>query len=77
MKKAKSAKKSTAKRITKKAGNPAATKKAGAKSKRPVYLISLKKKVVQAVKKGMSHVEASKVFKVGVYSIPAWIKAHS
>lgn len=40
------------------------------------YAESLKKKVVSAIKKGMTHLEASKAFKVGVHSIPNWMKLY-
>lgn len=54
-----------------------ATAKKSAKSKKTTYALDLKKKVVKAIKDGMTHLEASKAYKVGVHSIPNWIKAHS
>ena len=41
------------------------------------YAESLQKKVVSAVKKGMTHLEASTNFEVGIHSIPKWIKKHT
>jgi transposase len=45
-------------------------------TKRNQYPDSLKRKVVAAVKKGMTHKEASKAFKVGVHSVPNWVRRY-
>ena len=78
--KTKQAKKSTSKvasSTTSKKSSKKSTSKPGAKNaSRASYPEQLKKKVVSAVKKGMTHLEASKAFEVGVHSIPNWIKKH-
>jgi hypothetical protein len=75
---AKSAKKTSAKSAKKSAKTAPKTKRKGPKpgSKRITYAESLKKKVVAAVRKGMSHLEASDFYKVGKHSIPGWLKKH-
>ena len=71
------AKKAAAPKAAKKGAAKKTTAKAGAKkSSRARYPEQLKKKVVSAIKKGMTHLEASKSFAVGVHSIPNWIKKH-
>ena len=77
------------KKASKKASKKAAPKKSTAKSKKSTtakssgiqsrarYAESLQKKVVSAIKKGMTHLEASKAFEVGFHSIPKWIKKHT
>jgi hypothetical protein len=71
----KTVKKATLKKAAKKiaAKGKKATKKAARKS----YPEALKKKVVAAIRKGMTHIEASTAFKVGVHSIPNWIRRHT
>ena len=44
--------------------------------KRKSYPDSLKKKVVNAIEGGMTQKEAAQKFKVGINSIPQWLKAH-
>ncbi len=77
-----SSKKSTAKTATKSSEKKKSVKKSGAKTasknaSRASYPEQLKKKVVSAIKKGMTHLEASKSFEVGIHSIPNWIKKHT
>ena len=77
------------KKAAKKDSKETAPKKSSAKSSktstikssglqaRARYAESLQKKVVSAIKKGMTHLEASKAFEVGFHSIPKWIKKHT
>ena len=84
MAKKKSAKKTTAKATAKTSKTAAkkTTAKTAAKGKaktrapRKAYALGLKKKVVAAIRKGMTHKEAAKAFEVGIHSIPNWIKLH-
>lgn len=80
------AKKSSAKKATAKVAASTTAKKSGKKTtsktgsknaSRASYPEQLKKKVVSAIKKGMTHLEASKAFEVGIQSIPNWIKKHT
>ena len=80
------AKKSFAKKATAKVAASTSAKKSGKKTtsktgsknaSRASYPEQLKKKVVSAIKKGMTHLEASKAFEVGIHSIPNWIKKHT
>lgn len=43
---------------------------------RKTYSDSLKKKVVNAIDGGLTQKEAARKFKVGINSIPQWLKAH-
>ena len=70
-----SAKKSTAK--VAKSTKKTTSKSGGKNASRAIYPEQLKKKVVSAIKKGMTHKDASKAFEVGVHSIPNWIKKHT
>ena len=76
-----SAKKSTSKealsKTTKKSSKKSASNAAGKNASRASYPEQLKKKVVSAIKNGMTHLEASKSFEVGIHSIPNWIKKHT
>ena len=76
-----SAMKSTAKvassKTSKKSGKKKTSKSGSKNASRASYPEELKKKVVSAVKKGMTHLEASKAFEVGIHSIPNWIKKHT
>ena len=76
-----SAKKSSAKaaksKTSKKSAKKTTSKAAGKNASRASYPEQLKKKVVSAIKKGMTHLEASKAFDVGIHSIPNWIKKHT
>ena len=83
MAKKKPAKKTTAKatakkaKVAKKATTKTAAKgKAKTRAPRKAYALGLKKKVVAAIRKGMTHKEAAKAFEVGIHSIPNWIKLH-
>jgi hypothetical protein len=72
------AKKKTSGRVSKSKAAPKSKSKSGKAKKaapRMRYADSLKKKVVSAIKKGMTHSEASKSFSVGIHSIPNWIRA--
>ncbi len=80
------ANKSTAKKSNGKAAASATSKKTGKKkaskpgsknTSRSSYPEQLKKKVVSAIKNGMTHLEASNAFEVGIHSIPNWIKKHT
>lgn len=59
--------------------NPMAKKKTTrktAKNRRPNATEAFKQKVVMAVKDGMTHKEAANKFKVGINSIPQWLKKY-
>jgi len=43
---------------------------------RKTYPDSLKRKVVKAIEGGMTHKDAARKFKVGINSIPQWLKGH-
>jgi hypothetical protein len=75
-KKSSSKKAKTTQKSAQKAGKKSAKKSGAKRAPRKTYSDSLKKKVVSAIKKGMTHLEASKAFEVGVHSIPNWIKRH-
>ena len=65
-------------KTSKKAAKKKTTKKSSSRKRRPrgTYSDALKKRVAKAVKKGMTHLEASKAFDVGIHSIPNWIRKH-
>ena len=79
MAKAKKATKKSASKRSKSAAKKSAVSTKGPKkgSTRKVYSEVLKLKVVKAIRKGMTHLEASKAFEVGVHSIPNWLRKHA
>lgn len=72
---AKKSAKTTKKKTTNKS-KPAKKKGPATGSARMTYPEAMKKKVVAAIRKGMTHLEASQTFQVGVHSIPNWLKKH-
>ena len=73
----KSTTKVTASTTAKKSGKKTTSKTGSKNASRASYPEQLKKKVVNAIRKGMTHLEASKPFEVGIHSIPNWIKKHT
>ena len=69
-------KKSASKKSASKKSTSAKRKGPKVGSTRLVYPEALQLKVVKAIRKGMTHLEASEFYKVGRHSIPNWLKKH-